>query len=133
MPPPGTAPDLSKIDFPPLPEKHKFRTKFLFNYTINLPKDNPPMLLGEIGDGNLSIISEQGTRITGPKINGCVATYGQDYLTVRPDGVGVHLVRSILLTNDGAKVTFIYEGRSDWGPNEYKDAVTGKIPRRSPY
>lgn len=128
MPPPGAAPDLTKIDFPPPTERHKFKTEFLFNYTFNLPKDQPPMQVGELSDGHLSIISEQGTKITGPKINGCVATYGQDYLTVRPDGVGVHLVRSVLLTDDGAKITFIYEGRSDWGPDGYKDAVAGKIP-----
>lgn len=128
MPPPGAAPDLSKIDFPPVPDKLPFKTEFLFNYTIHLAKDTPPMPLGEVPEGVLTIISEQGTRIKGPKINGCVASYGQDYMTVRPDGVGIHQVRHIMLTDDGAKIGFYYEGRSDWGPDGYKEAVAGRLP-----
>jgi hypothetical protein len=128
MLPPGAAPDLSTIDFPPVPEKLPLKMEFLFNYTIHLSKDGPPMQVGEVPAGYLSIISEHGTKITGPKINGCVAAYGQDYMTVRQDGVAHHEVRHIILTNDGAKIAFHYDGRSDWGPNGYQEAVSGKIP-----
>lgn len=49
--------------------------------------------------------------------------YGQDYMTVWPNGVGVYLVRSILLTNDGAKIAFVYEGQGG-----YKEAVVERNP-----
>ncbi|KPI40793.1 uncharacterized protein AB675_10900 [Cyphellophora attinorum] len=128
MPAPGAPPDFSNITLPPTPPRHKFETEFLFNYTMNLPLDQPPMVLGDVGSGWLMVLSEQGTRITGPKINGCVATFGQDYLTVRPDGVGEHIVRHVILTDDGAKITFCYEGRSDWGRDGYAAAARGDLP-----
>ncbi|KAJ9652278.1 hypothetical protein H2198_008453 [Neophaeococcomyces mojaviensis] len=124
---PGAAPDLFKINLPSVPPRHEFKTEFLFNYTLSLG-EHPPMVVGEVPDGHLSIISEQGTRITGPRINGSVATWGQDFLTVRRDGVGIHQVRSVMLTDDGAKITFCYEGRSDWGADGYKEAVAGRLP-----
>lgn len=125
---PGAAPVLSKLDLPSVPPRHDFKTEFLFNYTMRLNPDQPPMALGETGKGFMMVISEQGTRIVGPKINGCVAAYGQDYVTIRQDGVGEHIVRSVMLTDDGARITFCYEGRSDWGGDGYAKAAAGEMP-----
>jgi hypothetical protein len=125
---PGAAPDLSTIDFPNITGRLQLQTEFLFNYTIHMAKNGTPMEIGETPQGHVSVISEQGTKITGPKINGCVAAYGQDYMTVRPDGVATHEVRHIILTDDGARIMFHYNGRSDWGPDGYKEAAAGRLP-----
>ncbi|KAJ6194064.1 LOW QUALITY PROTEIN: hypothetical protein J3E72DRAFT_398293 [Bipolaris maydis] len=119
---PGAAPDLTKLDLPRVPPRYKFTTEFLFNFTMRLHPEQPPMVLGEAGKGFMMVISEQGTQISGPKINGCVAAYGQDYVTIRQDGVGEHIVRPVMLTDDGC---------SDWGGDGYAKAAAGEMPSGS--
>jgi hypothetical protein len=124
----GSAANLDKLKLAPVPPPHQYTTEFLFNYTLTLPASDPPMPVGAVSSGQLFVLSEQGTRITGPKINGSVAAYGQDYMTVRRDGVAEHKVRSVILTDDGARITFCYEGRSDWGVEGHTMATKGEFP-----
>ncbi|OOQ89764.1 hypothetical protein PEBR_07256 [Penicillium brasilianum] len=119
--------DLGTLNLPPV-ELQKFNTEYLFTYVMKIPSQDPPLVVGDGSEGISMIISERGSRITGPRINGTFARDGQDYVTLRRDGTSVHEVRCVILTNDGAKIKFTYEGRGDFGPTGHQDVLDGKMP-----
>jgi len=72
-----------------------------------------------------------GGEIWGPRLRGRVLPVGADWLTIRPDGVGVLDVRTTIETSDGALVYVEYMGVMDLGPDGYQRMLTGNPPARA--
>lgn len=73
-----------------------------------------------------------GGEATGPRIRGRVLPVGGDWLTVRPDGIGVLDVRATLETHDGALIYVEYSGVMELGADGYVRALRGDLPARAP-
>ncbi|KAJ5035909.1 UPF0311 protein [Penicillium chrysogenum] len=120
----------STLKIPELKKRLGFKTEYLFTYTMQLPEDDPPFIIGNGADGISMIITERGTRVSGPRINGSFIRDGNDYVTLRPDGSSIHEVRCVILTDDGARIKFTYKGKGDFGPTGYQDVLDGKMPEK---
>ncbi|OOQ91320.1 hypothetical protein PEBR_00249 [Penicillium brasilianum] len=106
-----------------------FKTEYLFTYTMQLPSNDPPFIIGKTTSGLELIITERGTRVSGPRINGTFIRDGNDYVTLRPDGTSIHEVRCVILTHDGARIKFTYKGKGDFGgPAGYEEVLEGRMP-----
>lgn len=114
----------------PAVKRHEFKTEYLFSYVLNMPSDDKPLVIGEVPSGLSLVLYERGSRITGPRINGRFTPDAEDYVIIQRDGVSIHKVRTIIITEDGARISFIYEGRGEWGPDGFKDFVEGKMPEK---
>jgi hypothetical protein len=121
--------DTSTLEIPAA-RRLQFKTEYLFTYTMQLPEDDPPFIIGNNSDGISMIITERGTRVSGPRINGSFIRDGNDYVTLRPDGSSIHEVRCVILTNDGARIKFTYKGKGDFGATGYKDVLEGRMPEK---
>ena len=75
-----------------------------------------------------------GGTVKGKKLNGTFRAGGGDWLTIRPDGVGILDVRITLETDDGALIYFTYKGVADMGDDGYTRFLEGnpvlKMPLR---
>ncbi|KAF9890583.1 hypothetical protein FE257_005714 [Aspergillus nanangensis] len=118
------------LQIPPLPKRLDFKTEYLFTYTMQLPSDDPPFIISTEASGISMIITERGTRVSGPRINGSFIRDGSDYVTLRPDGSSIHEVRCVILTDDGARIKFTYKGKGDFGSTGYQDVLGGKMPEK---
>lgn len=119
-------------------KRHEFRLDYLFTYRLTMPVGDPPIIIGEVNEGFALVLTERGSTVTGPRINGRFTPESQDYVTIGRNGISTHKVRSVLITEDGAQISFIYEGRGDFGENGYADFLSGKPAepfriRSSPY
>ncbi|OJJ05345.1 hypothetical protein ASPVEDRAFT_31730 [Aspergillus versicolor CBS 583.65] len=121
--------DTSTLKIPPV-KRLEFKTEYLFTYVMELPEDDPPFIIGNNPDGISMIITERGTRVSGPRINGSFIREGNDYVTLRPDGSSIHEVRCVILTDDGARIKFTYVGKGSFGPTGYHDVLNGKMPEK---
>lgn len=72
-----------------------------------------------------------GGEATGPRIRGRVLSVGGDWLTVRPDGVGLLDVRATMETHDGALIFAEYSGVMDLGEHGHGRALAGDLPARA--
>lgn len=73
-----------------------------------------------------------GGQVKGPRLNGKVRPVGADWLTVRPDGVGILDVRATMETGDGALIYLSYQGVAEMGEDAYQRFLDGDPPARSP-
>ncbi|KAL6232489.1 hypothetical protein BDW75DRAFT_247121 [Aspergillus navahoensis] len=119
--------DTSTLKVPPV-KRLDFQTEYLFTYVMELPEDDPPLIIGNNADGISMIITERGTRVSGPRINGSFIREGNDYVTLRPDGSSIHEVRCVILTDDGARIKFTYLGKGSFGPKGYNEVLNGRMP-----
>ncbi|CAG7941089.1 unnamed protein product [Penicillium olsonii] len=119
--------DVESLNIPPV-KLQSLTTEYLFTYTMELPEDDPPCIIGSSKEMVNMIITERGTRVSGPRINGAFLRDGNDYVKLYPNGTSIHEVRCVILTHDGARIKFTYEGRGDFGPTGYNDVLEGKMP-----
>ncbi len=61
-------------------------------------------------------------------MNGKILPVGGDWLTIRPDGVGIVDVRGTFETNDGALIYTTYSGVLDLGEDGYQKFLKQELP-----
>ena len=66
--------------------------------------------------------------IFGPKMRGKLRRVGGDWLSLRPDGIGILDVRATLELEDGALVYTTYGGVADFGADGYRKFLEGNPP-----
>jgi hypothetical protein len=98
-----------------------------YNATLRQPLE----VIGETPVGLRVNAYVSGGEISGPCLRGRVLPVGADWLTIRPDGVGVLDVRATIETSDGALVYVEYMGVVDLGPDGYQRMLTGNPPARA--
>ncbi|MEM6253564.1 MAG: DUF3237 domain-containing protein [Cyanobacteria bacterium P01_D01_bin.156] len=97
----------------------------IFSYHLQL---NPPEILGPVPEGiRINAYTKSGT-VTGEKVNGILRPVGGDWVTVRPDGVGITDVRGTIETEDGALIYITYTGVLELGEDGYQKVLEGKLP-----
>jgi Protein of unknown function (DUF3237) len=105
------------------------RLELVCSYTATL---QPPEVIGPVAEGIRVNFYVTGGQLEGPGIKGKVRPVGGDWLTVRPDGVGVLDVRATLELEDTALVDVAYRGLGDLGPEGYERFVRGDLPATLP-
>jgi hypothetical protein len=68
----------------------------------------------------------------GPHISGRVRGIGGDWMTIRPDGIGLMDVKATIETPERALVFVEYVGYYDMGPTGYADYLARRWPERAP-
>ena len=86
----------------------------------------PPEFIGQVPEGIRSIWYISGGEVYGPKLSGKLRPGGADWLTIRPDGVGVIDVRATIETRDGALIYVTYPGLVDLGEGAYQKVLKGE-------
>jgi Protein of unknown function (DUF3237) len=98
-----------------------YEPEFLGALTVRLR----PEVIGQTPDGyRINFFVEQG-KIRGPKLNGLVRPEGGDWMTVRPDGVGLVHIRVTYEMDDGGLVLEESGGVIYVGPDGYEQVVRG--------
>ena len=89
-----------------------------------------PEIIGPLAEGLRVNVYVTDGEITGPKLKGRFRRVGGDWLTLRPDGIGVLDVRATMELEDGALIYTTYGGIADLGPDGYERFLGGKPPDR---
>lgn len=97
----------------------------IFSYHLQL---NPPEVIGPVPEGiRANVYTKSGT-VTGEKVQGILRSVGGDWVTIRPDGVGITDVRGTIETQDGALIYLTYTGVLDLGEDGYHKFLQGQLP-----
>jgi hypothetical protein len=107
----------------------KYELEHICSYTATLRQ--PFEVIGETPVGLRVNAYISGGEIDGPRLRGRVLPVGADWLTIRPDGVGVLNVRATMETHDGALIYAEYLGSLDLGPDGYQRFLNGNLPPRA--
>lgn len=87
----------------------------------------PPEIIGDTPEGIQLHFYREGGEIVGPKLRGSFRAVGGDWLTVRPDGVGMVDVRGTIESEDGALIYQYYSGIVDFGADALDQLREGKM------
>jgi hypothetical protein len=91
-----------------------------------------PEIIGPLAEGLRINVYVTGGEITGPKMRGRLRTVGGDWISLRPDGIGLLDVRATLELEDGALIYTSYGGVADLGDHGYERFLAGNPPARVP-
>lgn len=100
--------------------------------TVNLHLIQSPELIGETPEGLKVNWSLKGGTVVGPKLNAVIRPSGGDWMTIRPDGIGLVDARATLETNEGNLIQTTYSGVFDLGDAGYRDFLQRKWPHAPP-
>jgi hypothetical protein len=83
-------------------------------------------MIGQLPEGARgNFINGAGVELRGERVSGRMLSYGGDWLTVRPDGVGLLDVRNVIETVEGARILYRYSGVADFGQDGYERFLAG--------
>jgi hypothetical protein len=106
-----------------------YSLEHLFSYTATLCQ--PAEVIGETPTGLRLNAYVTGGEVSGPRLRGRVLPVGGDWLTIRPDGVGVLDVRATMESHDGALIYCEYKGVMDLGADGYQRLLRNEPPARA--
>jgi hypothetical protein len=109
---------------------YEYSMEHICSYSARL--QSPPEIIGPTPEGLRLNVYVAGGEVTGPRLQGKVLPVGADWLTIRPDGVGILDVRATLATDDGALIYVAYRGVGDAGEDGYQRFLDGDLPERLP-
>jgi hypothetical protein len=87
-----------------------------------------PEVIGPLAEGMRLNFYVTGGEVFGPKMRGRLRPVGGDWLSLRPDGIGILDVRATLELEDGALIYTTYGGIADLGPDGYQRFLSGNPP-----
>lgn len=101
-----------------------YTLEHIFSYNLKL---NPPEIIGPVPEGiRANVYTAEGT-VSG-KVQGKLRPVGGDWVTIRPDGIGITDVRGTIETADGALIYITYTGVMDLGEDGYQKFLQGQLP-----
>lgn len=104
-----------------------FQLEYLCRFQIGLGRG--PEVIGPTPEGLKVNWYPSGGVCKGPRLNGVLRAEGGDWMTIRPDGVGILGVRATVQTNDGALIYATYSGVFELGENGYENFLNGNLPK----
>ena len=104
-----------------------FQLEYLCRFRIGLGRG--PEVIGPTPEGLKVNWYPTGGICKGPRLNGILRAEGGDWMTIRPDGVGILGVRATVQTNDGALIYATYSGVFELGENGYENFLNGNLPK----
>jgi hypothetical protein len=105
-----------------------YQLEHICSYSATLA--NPPEVIGPVPEGIRANFYVTGGEVTGPRLWGRLRPVGADWLTIRPDGIGILDVRATMETTDGALIFIAYSGVTDLGIGGYENFLKGQLPPR---
>jgi hypothetical protein len=108
---------------------HPYRLEHLTRGDLTLVR--APEVVGETPEGIRLTFQVSGGTYRG-KICGRACASSGDWLTVRPDGIGILDARVTIDTDDGAAILLIGSGTIDLGREGYRNAAAGRYPSMAP-
>jgi hypothetical protein len=87
-----------------------------------------PEVIGPLAEGVRVNVYVTDGEVFGPNIRGRLRPVGGDWLTLRPDGIGVLDVRATIELEDGALIYTTYGGIADLGADGYNQFLKGNPP-----
>lgn len=112
----------------PQPILHPYKLDYVARADLTLVKN--PEVVGETPEG-----IRLNFRVSGGTYQGKIcgqASSGGDWLTIRPDGLGILDAKVTIRTDDGATILLIGSGTIDLGRDGYRNAAAGRYPDRAP-
>ena len=109
---------------------YTYNLEHVFSYKALLNPDFE--VVGPTPEGLRVNVYITGGEVTGPSLSGKFLPVGGDWLTIRPDGVGILDVRATIETHDGALVYLSYQGVGDLGEDGYQKFLDGQAPTKFP-
>lgn len=106
----------------------KIDVKLDFICTVRVEMSRPPEIIGETPEGLKVNWFVQTGEVCGPKLNASICPKGGDWMTIRPDGVGIMGVRATLKTYEGALIYATYSGVFDLGEEGYRNFLNNQWP-----
>jgi len=106
-----------------------YSMEHIFSYTGTLA---PPEVIGPTPEGLRMNVYVTGGEVTGPRLQGKLRPAGGDWLTIRPDGIGILDVRGTIEADDGALIFVQYKGVGEAGEDGYQRFLEGNPPERLP-
>jgi hypothetical protein len=106
------------------------KLEHIFSYTAQLQA--PPEVIGPTPAGLRVNFYVTGGEVSGPRLSGKLRPVGGDWLTIRPDGIGILDVRATIETDDGALIDVEYTGIGDLGEDGYDRFLRGDLPPKVP-
>ena len=91
-----------------------------------------PEVIGPLAEGLRINVYVTAGEISGAKMRGRLRTVGGDWLSLRPDGIGVLDVRATMEMENGALIYTTYGGIADLGPDGYERFLAGNPPAKVP-
>jgi hypothetical protein len=108
---------------------HPYRLEHLTRGDLSLEKTSE--VIGETPEGLRLNFLVSGGSYNG-KINGRACRGSGDWLTVRPDGIGIMDVKETIITDDGAYLLVAGSGTVDFGQEGYSNLAQGRYPSKAP-
>jgi hypothetical protein len=103
----------------------ELRLEHICSYWATL---SPPEIIGPLAEGLRANVYVTDGEVLGPKIRGHFRRVGGDWLSLRPDGIGVLDVRATMELEDGGLIYTTYGGVADFGPDGYQKFLEGNPP-----
>ncbi len=104
--------------------------EYLFTRRTQLHQ--PYEVIGPTPDGIRVNLYTAGGTVEGPALSGRALGVGGDWLTLRPDGVGLIDSRVTMQAEDEALIYMHYTGIVDFGPDAYEQFLAGNLPTPGP-
>lgn len=102
-----------------------YALEYIFSYNAIL---HVPEVIGPVPEGFRINRHIGGGEVHGPKLRGKLRPVGADWVTIRPDGVGMIDVRATIETDDGALIYLTYTGVVDMREDGYQKLLRGEAP-----
>jgi hypothetical protein len=110
----------------------EYRLDHLFTYRLGFRV--PPEAIGPTPAGLRVNFYFSGGEFVGPELRGRIRPVGGDWLTIRPDGVGILDLRATFETEDGALIHAPFTAVIDLGEHGYQDLLQGRLaPDGTPF
>ena len=85
-------------------------------------------VIGPLSEGVRVNVYVTDGEVFGPKMKGRLRPVGGDWLTLRPDGVGILDVRASIELENGALIYTMYNGVAEFGTDGYDKFLKGAPP-----
>jgi hypothetical protein len=115
-----------------LSRQNRFPLELDYLCTVTARLNREPEIIGETPEGLKVNWYLCGGTVTGPKLNATIRPEGGDWMTIRPDGIGILGIRATLETQDGALIYTTYSGVFELGEDGYQNFQHKKWPQAPP-
>jgi Protein of unknown function (DUF3237) len=113
-------------------QRAKFPINLDYLATVTVQLQKPPEIIGETPEGLKVNWYVRGGGVVGPKLNAIIRPEGGDWMTLRPDGIGILGIHATLATQDGALIYTTYSGVFELGEDGYQNFLNQKWPNAPP-
>jgi len=110
-------------------QQKRFPLNLDYLCTVTARLKSEPEIIGETPEGLKVNWYMSGGVAVGPKLNATIRPEGGDWMTIRPDGIGILGIHATLETQEGALIYTTYSGVFELGEEGYQNFRHKKWPQ----